>query len=169
MIIKALLIQKNKLLGFKFKIVTNHEALRYLKTQQKLPSRQIHCIDYMPWFNTEIIYTKGSKNCVADCLSHYYEREEGDSASDEEINWANTNMHLDLEGNNLLQDRWLELKVITIEGEPNPWKSKHFAEKWETHMLEAQKMASAVERKTEDIPHTNVEEDPTVFESAGTS
>ena len=123
----------------------------------------------MSWFDTEIIYAKGSENCIVDCLSHYYEREEGDSASDEEINWANTDVHLDLEGDDLPQDRWLELKVITIEGEPNPWKSKHLAEKWETCMLEAQEMASAAEKNTEDTPCTNVEEDPTVFESAGTS
>ena len=169
MIIKALLKWKDKFLGFKFKIITNHEALRYLKIQQKLSSRQICWINYMSWFNTEIIYTKGSENHVADCLSCYYEREEGDSASNEEIDWANTDVCLDPEGDNLPQDRWLELKAITIEGEPNPWKSKHLAEKWETHMLEAQEMALAMEKNSEDTPHTNVKEDPTVFKSARTS
>ena len=78
---------------------------------------------------TQIIYTKGSENHIADCLSCYYEREEGDSTSNEEIEWANTDVHLDLEGDNLPQDRWLKLKAITIEGEPNPQKSKHLAEK----------------------------------------
>ena len=168
-IIEALLKWEDKLLGFKFKIVTDPEALRYLKTQRKLSSRQIRWIDYMSQFNTEIIYTKGSENHIADCLSHYYEREEGDSASDKEINWANADVCLDLEGDDLSQDRWLELKAITIEGEPNPWKSKHLAEKRETRMLEAQEMASAMEKNTEDTPCTNVEEDPTVFKSAGTS
>ena len=46
-IIKALLKWEDKLLGFKFKIITNHEALGYLKTQWKLSSRQICWIDYM--------------------------------------------------------------------------------------------------------------------------
>ena len=73
-IIEALLKWEDKLLGFKFKIITDHKALRYPKTQWKLSSRQIHWIDYMSWFNTEIIYAKGSENHVADCLSHYYER-----------------------------------------------------------------------------------------------
>ena len=103
----------------------------------------------MSWFNTEIIYVKGSENHVADCLSHYYEREEGDSASDEEIDWANMDVCLDLEGDNLPQNRWLKLKAITIEGEPNPQKSKCLAEKW--------------------APCTSVKKDPTVFESARTS
>ena len=169
MIIKALLKWEDKLLSFKFKIITNHEAHRYLKTQQKVSSRQIRWIDYMSWFDTEIIYAKGSENHIADCLFCYYEREEGDSTSDEEINWANTDVCLDPEGDNLSQDRWLKLKAITIEGEPNPWKSKHFAEKWETHMLAAQEMASTAEKNTEDTPHTSVEEDLTVFESARTS
>ena len=98
-----------------------------------------------------------------------YEREESDSTSDEEIDWANVDVRLDPEGDDLPQDRWLELKMITIEGEPNPQKSKHLAEKWETRMLEAQEMASAAEKNTEDTPRTNVEEDPIVFESTGTS
>ena len=119
--------------------------------------------------STQIIYAKGSENHIVDCLSCYYKREEGDSISNEEIDWANMNVHLDLEGDNLLQDRWLKLKAITIEGEPNSRKSKHLAEKWETHMLEAQEMASAVEKNTKDTPCTNVEEDLTVFESTGTS
>ena len=105
MIIEALLKWEDKLLSFKFKIITDHEALRYLKTQRKLSSRQIHWIDYMSWFDTEITYAKGSENHIADCLSHYYEREEGDSASDKELNWANVDVRLDPEGDDLLQDR----------------------------------------------------------------
>ena len=47
----------------------------------------------MSRFNTKIIYARGSENHIADCLSCYYKKEEGDSTSDEEI------------------------KTITIEGE----------------------------------------------------
>jgi len=38
---KALLKWEDKLLRFPFKIITNHESLKYLSTQQKLLSRQI--------------------------------------------------------------------------------------------------------------------------------
>ena len=74
----------------------------------------------MSQFNAKIIYARGSENCVADCLSCYYEKEEGDIASDEEIDWANADLRLDPEGDDLPHDRWLEMKTITIEGEPNP-------------------------------------------------
>ena len=46
-IIEALLKWEDKLLGFGFTIVTDHEALGYLNTQRKLSSRQIRWIDYM--------------------------------------------------------------------------------------------------------------------------
>jgi len=40
-ILEALLKWEDKLLGFPFKIITDHEALKYLSTQQKLSSQQI--------------------------------------------------------------------------------------------------------------------------------
>ena len=88
-------------------------------------------------FNANIIYAKGSENHIADCLSCYYKKEEGDSASDEEINWANADLRLDPEEDDLPHDRWLEMKMIIIEGEPNPQKSMRLVEKQETQILEA--------------------------------
>ena len=46
-ILEALLKWEDKLLGFPFKIVTDHEALTYLSTQQKLLSQQIQWTDYL--------------------------------------------------------------------------------------------------------------------------
>jgi len=46
-ILEALLKWEDKLLGFPFKIVTNHEALKYLSTQQKLSSQQMRWTDYL--------------------------------------------------------------------------------------------------------------------------
>ncbi|KAF8553605.1 hypothetical protein OG21DRAFT_1373466, partial [Imleria badia] len=65
-----------------------------------LSSRQIHWIDYMSRFDVNIVpvYAKGSENRVVDCLSCYYENEEGDNAQDEEIDWANADVRLDPEG-----------------------------------------------------------------------
>ena len=88
MIIKALLKWEDKLLGFKFTIVTNHEALGYLKTQRKLSSRQVRWVDYMSRFNATIMYVKGAENQVADCLSRYYE-DGGETAPEESVEWAN--------------------------------------------------------------------------------
>ena len=80
---------EDKLLRFKFTIVTDHEALGYLKTQRKLSSRQVRWVDYMSRFNATIMYIKGTENQVTDCLSRYYEDGGGEAASDKDIEWAN--------------------------------------------------------------------------------
>ena len=61
-IIKALLKWEDKFLGFKFTIVTDHEALGYLKIQHKLSSKQVQWVDYMSRFNVTIVYIKGTEN-----------------------------------------------------------------------------------------------------------
>ena len=108
-ILEALLKWEDKLLRFPFKIVTNHEALTYLSTQQKLSSRQIQWTDYLSRFNAEIVYVKGADNKVADCLSRYYETEGGKGAHDECVDWANADIRLDPEGDDLPQDQLREL------------------------------------------------------------
>ena len=102
-ILEALLKWEDKLLGFPFKIVTNHEALTYLSTQQKLSSQQIRWTDYLSCFNAEIVYVRGVDNKVADCLSQYYETEGGEGAH-ECVDWANADIRLNLEGDHLPQD-----------------------------------------------------------------
>ena len=67
-IIEALMKWEDKLLGFKFTIITDHEALGYLKTQCKLSSQQVWWLDSMSRFNTTIVYVKGTENKVA--VSH---------------------------------------------------------------------------------------------------
>jgi hypothetical protein len=168
-IIEALMKWEDKLLGFKFTIVTDHEALGYLQTQRKLSSRQIRWIDYMSRFDASIMYAKGSENRVADCLSRYYESDGGDEAHDEEIDWATADTRLDPEGDDLPHDRWLELKSIAVEDSNGPRKSRRLAEKRETRTSEAQELASAAERTTRDPPTTSVAGDPTVLESAEAS
>ena len=112
-LLKVLLKWEDKLLGFPFKIVTDHEALMYLSTQQKLLSRQIRWTDYLSCFNTEIIYMKGVDNKVADCLSRYYETE-GSEGAHERVDWANADIRLDPEGDDLPQDRLRELRLTLM-------------------------------------------------------
>jgi len=108
-ILEALLKWEDKLLAFPFKIVTDHEALKYLSTQQKLLSRQIRWTDYLSRFNAEIVYVKGVENKVADCLSRYYKMEGGKGVQNECVEWANADVRLDPEGDDLPQDRLREL------------------------------------------------------------
>ena len=113
-IIEALLKWEDKLLGFKFTIVTDHEDLGYLKMQRKLSSRQVQWVDYMSRFDATIVYVKGTENQVVDCLSRYYEDGGGETAPEESVEWANTDAQLDPEGDNLPHDRWQELRLSTM-------------------------------------------------------
>ena len=90
-ILEALLKWEDKLLGFHFKVIMDHEALQFLHTQQCLSSQQMHWMDYLSCFDTKIIYIKGLENKVADCLSQYYETDGGDEAQ-ETIKWATANI-----------------------------------------------------------------------------
>ena len=103
-------------------IVTDHEALGYLKTQRKLSSRQVRWLDYMSRFNTTIVYVKGTENKVVDCLSRYYESGGGESIAKGDIDWANTDACLDPEGDDLPHDRWQELCLSTMRTEGNALK-----------------------------------------------
>ena len=112
-ILEALLKWEDKLLGFPFKIVTDHEALTYLSTQQKLSSQQIRWTDCLSRFNAEIVYMKGVDNKVADCLSRYYETEGGEGAH-KRVDWVNADIRLDLEGDDLRQDQLRELRLASM-------------------------------------------------------
>ena len=167
-IIEALMKWEDKLLGFKFTIITDHKALGYLKTQHKLSSRQVRWLDYMSRFDATIVYIKGVENKVADCLSRYYENGGGESAPDEDINWANADVHLDPEGDDLPHDRWQELHLSAMRTEGNALK-KRLAEQKEAHRIEAEEMAVNTERsKGEDLSE-NLGDDPSLLESAGSS
>ena len=52
---------------------------------------------------------KGVENKVADCLSRYYEMEGGKGVQDKCIDWANADVRLDPEGDDLFQDQLREL------------------------------------------------------------
>ena len=88
-IIEVLLKWEDKLLGFKLTIVTDHEALGYLKMQCKLSSRQVQWVDYMSRFNVTIVYIKGADNQVTDCLSRYYDDGGCEIVPEESVKWAN--------------------------------------------------------------------------------
>ena len=70
--LEVLLRWKDKLLGYKIHVITDHKALEFFKTQQMLTACQRCQIDYLSKFNFDITYVKGELNKVADCLSCYY-------------------------------------------------------------------------------------------------
>jgi len=52
---------------------------------------------------------KGVENKFVDCLSHYYEMEGGEGVQNECVDWANTDVRLNPEGDDLPQDQLQEL------------------------------------------------------------
>jgi len=71
-------------------------------------------MDYLSRFNAEIVYMKGVENKVADCLSRYYEMEGGEGVQNECVDWANTDVRLNPEGDDLPQDRLRELRLASM-------------------------------------------------------
>ena len=72
-ILEALMKWEDKLIGYDIRIITDHKALEFFKTQIRLTVQQQRWMDYMSKFTFDITYIKGELNKVADCLSQYYE------------------------------------------------------------------------------------------------
>lgn len=69
-IICALKEWRHYLHGSKFKIITDHDSLKYIDTQKnQLSSRQARWAEFMSQFHYDIIYRKAKDNIVADTLS----------------------------------------------------------------------------------------------------
>jgi hypothetical protein len=84
-IVDALRYFKPQLLGTKFTIVTDHEALKYLQTKSttKITARESRWLQELSAFDFNIVYMPGSKNILADALSriHLNDEEESQQAS----------------------------------------------------------------------------------------
>ena len=60
-------------MGRKFTVVTDHKGLEYFKTQPNLLPRKTRWWEYLSRFDYNTIHVDGTRNQVADSLSHYYE------------------------------------------------------------------------------------------------
>ena len=72
-ILEAILKWEDKLLGYRFHVVTDHKALEFFKKQSRLSARQTRWLEYLARFDFDIRYVKGSSNKVADALLRYHE------------------------------------------------------------------------------------------------
>jgi transposase InsO family protein len=68
-IIIALKEWRHYLHGRKFRVITDHQSLRYLSTQPHLSPRQVRWSEFLQQFDMEVEYKEGKANVVADALS----------------------------------------------------------------------------------------------------
>ena len=107
-ILEALIKWEDKLLGRKFVIVTNHKGLEYFETQPSLSSRQTRWWEYLSRFNFTIQHVDGDMNCVADCLSQYYENDSPDDHHPDH-NFMSADVKLNPDGELIPVKRYTEM------------------------------------------------------------
>jgi len=102
-ILEALKTWEDKLIGQKFIICTDHEALVSLLTKKHLSRRQTRWINYLAHFEFDIFHVPGNENKVADCLSRYYEKD-NPSTSREDHEFVTIDKKLEPENKDLPAD-----------------------------------------------------------------
>ncbi|MGH2639958.1 MAG: reverse transcriptase domain-containing protein, partial [Rhabdochlamydiaceae bacterium] len=68
-VICALREWRHYLHGRKFKVITDHQSLRYLQTQPHLSPRQVRWSEFLQDYDFDVEYKPGKQNVVADALS----------------------------------------------------------------------------------------------------
>ena len=113
LVLEALMKWEDKLLGRKFTVVTDHKGLEYFKTQPNLSLRQTRWWEYLSRFNYNTIHVDGTRNQVADSLSHYYEY---DTIEDEYPNskFVKADEILDPDGDLAPVQRFVEIRNQVI-------------------------------------------------------
>ena len=99
-ILEALLKWEDKLVGRKFTVITDHQALEFFSKQKHLSGRQARWAEYLSRFDFEVVYVKGQYNIVADCLSRYYSTDvPGERHADHQ--YVSADLRLDPDGEDL--------------------------------------------------------------------
>ncbi|KEP46697.1 putative Ty3/Gypsy polyprotein/retrotransposon [Rhizoctonia solani 123E] len=133
-IIEGLLKWEDKLLGRQFKVLTDHNSLKWLKTQPDLSRRQVRWLEYLSRFDFEIEYIPGASNGIADALSRRYESDTKDDVR-EEHEYVSADRRLDPEG----EDSPGILAMAGCIRRPT-WKVREMREREELRVNESRKM-----------------------------
>lgn len=71
-IVESLKRFRHLLIGFRFRIFTDHKGLEWITSQTKLSPRQTRWLEALSEFDFEITYLPGTDNVLADALSRMY-------------------------------------------------------------------------------------------------
>ena len=74
-ILEALMKWEDKLLGWKFTLVTDNKGLEYFKTQPHLSPRQVCWCKFLSHFDYNTLHVDGVENKVVNCLLRYYKND----------------------------------------------------------------------------------------------
>jgi hypothetical protein len=102
---------EDKLLGRKFVIVTDHQAIEFFQRTGKLTPRQVRWWEYISRFDNTVVYVEGERNKVADALSRYYSSIPEGEKIPEDV-YVMIDSRLDPEGDHLPIDWLVEAKVV---------------------------------------------------------
>jgi hypothetical protein len=160
-ILEGLLKWEDKLLGNKVRVVTDHRALEFFKTQRRLSSRQMRWMEYLSRFDFDIQYVKGTSNKVADSLSRYYQSDTSDDTH-MTYDYVNADLVLDPEGEDLPWNRVVEIRAIS-----DHLPKRTLREVVEDRGTQAKVLAEATTPEGVAPPTgSNGGEDPTIFASS---
>ncbi|SGY57170.1 BQ5605_C006g04232 [Microbotryum silenes-dioicae] len=70
-VVDALRQWRVNLMGVHFHVLSDHESLKYLKTQENLSKRQARWVERLADYDFDITYIPGGENTVADTMSRY--------------------------------------------------------------------------------------------------
>ncbi|SGY16095.1 BQ5605_C012g06756 [Microbotryum silenes-dioicae] len=70
-VVDALRQWRVNLMGVHFHVLSDHELLKYLKTQENLSKRQARWVERLADYDFDITYIPGGENTVADAMSRY--------------------------------------------------------------------------------------------------
>jgi hypothetical protein len=106
-IVCALKEWRHYLHGNKFKIITDHDSLKFIDTQKnQLSSRHARWAEFMSQFNYEIIFRQGKHNIVADALSRRPDHKNNNNNNDNNATFnvnSLVNSSIDIDGSLLTQ------------------------------------------------------------------
>nr|GAT56033.1 predicted protein [Mycena chlorophos] len=169
-VLEALLKWEDKLMGYRFHVVTDHKSLEFFHTQRNLSPRQVRWMEYVSRFDFDITYIKGELNKAADALSWYYENNTWDERQPQQ-DYASADVRLDKDLDDIPWDRREELAAIDENGE-GPRRSSRLKEARratnaeEPRDREAAEMEAAAEGPAPREEGTSVDaDDPTIFAS----
>jgi transposase InsO family protein len=138
-IVDALKAFETRLLGIPFTIVTDHQALQYMISNEIKSSRQMRWMDYIQRFNFEIRYEPGGTNLLADALSRiYYDIRTDEIQPEEQV--------IDMEKD----QKWIPPKQhLNKEEFPTDVPDHHLETQRITNLLQR----SSIREQTTSIPH----------------